>query len=257
MPLMEFCAGSNDRCYRCNQLGDPKLRTCSRCRVARYCSPQCQSDDWKKHKPNCTDHKTTLKNHPDSSMEDTLKVFVKWLDLWRGALLAWGAFSADLGNRPADYLLNHSYLVEVERLPPNEAQKHSTRSKFKAVSGGMRTDLQMREEFDRLTDLSYRAQIHESFKRIPPEPSKLRIVIVCFPLYSHSGDILDNIFPAGKAASFANSLSPQSRLVSTALVRAWGEQFGDHVRTGNVTGHDHVLDNVIQGVEEAALHDLD
>lgn len=125
MPLMEFCAGSNDRCYRCNQLGDPKLRTCSRCRVARYCScsstrrpsrdshpastgsPQCQSDDWKKHKPNCTDHKTTLKNHPDSSMEDTLKVFVKWLDLWRGALLAWGAFSADLGNRPADYLLNH------------------------------------------------------------------------------------------------------------------------------------------------------
>lgn len=104
----------------------------------------------------------------------------------------------------------------------------------------MRTDLQMREEFDRLTDLSYRAQIHESFKRIPPEPSKLRIVIVCFPLYSHSGDILDNIFPAGKAASFANSLSPQSRLVSTALVRAWREQFGDHVRTGNGTWNQQV-----------------
>ncbi|KAJ7793580.1 hypothetical protein B0H14DRAFT_2925964 [Mycena olivaceomarginata] len=233
MPLMEFCAGSNDRCYRCNQLGDPKLRTCSRCRVARYCSPQCQSDDWKKHKPNCTDHKTTLKNHPDSSMEDTLKVFAPSLP---GApfLRTWEI-------KPADYLLNHSYLVEIERLPPNEAQKHSTRSKFKAVSGGMRTDLQMREDF----------------KRILPEPSKLRIVIVCFPLYSHSGDILDNIFPAGKAASFANSLSPQSLLVSTALVRAWREQFGDHVRTGNVTGHDQVLDNVIQGVEEAALHDLD
>lgn len=147
MPTMGFCAGSNDLCYRCNRPGDPKLRTCSRCQVARYCSIECQKEDWTlTHKKICVDHKTTLKNHPDSSMEDKLKVFLKWLDLWRDALLAWAAFSADLANRPPEYLLTHrwgfsnsfklyiiiitsdSHLVEVERRPP--AEKHSTRSKF-------------------------------------------------------------------------------------------------------------------------------
>ncbi|KAJ6466701.1 hypothetical protein C8R47DRAFT_1025090, partial [Mycena vitilis] len=117
MPLMEFYAGSHDPCYRCNQPGDPKLRTCARCHVARYCSPECQRQDWKTHKKNCTDHKTTLQNHPDPTMDEKLKIFLKWLDIWRDALLAWGAFSADLANQPPGYLLDHSYLVEIERRP--------------------------------------------------------------------------------------------------------------------------------------------
>ncbi|KAJ6539733.1 hypothetical protein B0H19DRAFT_371039 [Mycena capillaripes] len=136
MPLMEFYAGSNDRCYRCKKPGDPKLRTCARCRIARYCSPECQKNDWPLHKGNCTDHKTTLKNHEDPSMDEKLRGFLKWLDLWRDALLAWGAFCADLANQPPQYLLTHSYLVEIEKRPPDEAAKHSTRSKYlvRAVS---------------------------------------------------------------------------------------------------------------------------
>jgi hypothetical protein len=97
----------------------------------------------------------------------------------------------------------------------------------------MRTDDQMRQEFERLTDLAYRAQINENFTRIGPALGKLRIVVICFPFYSNAGDFLRNIFPDGKSASFANPLSPQSRLVSTALVRAWTEQFAEHVRAGN------------------------
>ncbi|KAJ7930134.1 hypothetical protein B0H13DRAFT_2310162 [Mycena leptocephala] len=255
MPLMEFYAGSNDHCYRCNKPGDPKLRTCARCHVARYCSPGCQREDWKHHKLNCTDHKTNLKNHPDPTIDEKLKVFLKWLDPWRDALIAWGAFSADLANQPPGYLLTHSYLVEVERVPGQEAPKQA-RSKFLAILGGMRTDEQMRQEFDRLPDLEYRAQIIENFKRISPAPGKLRVTVVCYPFYSHVGDHIRNVFPDRKTAAFTNPASPESRLVSTALVHAWEERFAEHVRTGNVTGHKQVLENLIQGGQvlvEAAL----
>ncbi|KAF7355649.1 MYND-type domain-containing protein [Mycena sanguinolenta] len=253
MPLMEFYAGSNDRCYCCNQPGERKLRTCSRCKVARYCSPQCQKSDWPNHKLNCIDHKTTLKSHPDSTMQNQLKVFLKWIDLWRDALIAWGAFSADLANQSPGYLLNHSYLVEIERLPSNETK----RSKFRVVAAGMLSDVQMMAQFDRHPDPEYRADLKQTFRRISPGTTKLRLVIVCFPLYGNFGDLLDNIFPDGKAASFTNPLSPQSRITSTALLHAWRNQFEEHVLAGNVTGHTQVLDNLrqhIQVLAEAALN---
>ncbi|KAJ6539722.1 hypothetical protein B0H19DRAFT_1180287 [Mycena capillaripes] len=191
-------------------------------------------------------------------MEEKVKVFLKWLDLWRGALIAWGAFSADLANQLPGYLLTHSYLVEVDRRSLHEAAKHSARSKFTVLRGEMRTDDQAVEEFNLLLDLEYRAQVIEKFKLVSPAPGKLRIVVACYPgpLYYHGGDFLGNIFPDGKAATFANPLSPDSRLVSSALVRAWAEQFAEHVRSGNVTGQAQVLDTVIQDgqvLRQAAL----
>jgi hypothetical protein len=30
------------------------LKKCSRCKMARYCSTECQGLDWKKHKPFCS-----------------------------------------------------------------------------------------------------------------------------------------------------------------------------------------------------------
>ncbi|KAJ6515501.1 hypothetical protein C8R45DRAFT_956705 [Mycena sanguinolenta] len=249
MPLMEFCAGSNDRCYCCNQPGDPKLRTCSRCHIARYCSSRCQRIDWPNHKPNCTDHKTTLKNHPDSTIQNQLKVFLKWVDLWRDALIAWGAFSADLANQSPGYLLNYSYHVEIESLPSNQAK----RPKFRVVAAGMCTDAQIMAQFDRPSDPEYRADLKKTFRCIPPEAAKLRLVIVCFPLYGNFCDLLDNIFPDGKAASFTDPLSPQSRITSTALLHAWRRQFEEHVLAGNVTGHMQVLDNVRQHAASQVL----
>ncbi|KAJ7693963.1 hypothetical protein B0H17DRAFT_1058795 [Mycena rosella] len=177
MPLMPFYAGSNDRCYRCNEPGDSKLRKCARCQVALYCSPQCQKEDWKLHKPTCIDHKAILKNNGDPSVEVHLKVLLKWLDLWRDAILAWAAFSADLANQPADYLLTHSFFLELERRPPLDAAKHSTRSTFIALQGGMRTAGEMREQFERIPDLGYRGQVIETFKSTVPWVGKIRITL--------------------------------------------------------------------------------
>ncbi|KAJ7437809.1 hypothetical protein B0H11DRAFT_2106349 [Mycena galericulata] len=247
MPTMLFAAGSNTLCYHCNKPGDPKLRTCSRCKVARYCSPECQKDHWKTHKKDCVDHTTTLQNHDDSSMEEKLKLFLKWLDLWRNALLAWASFSADLANQPPEYLLTHSYVLEIEQCPQIDTAKHSTRSKFLAVLGGMRTDEQMLAEFNRLTDVGYREQIIENFERIPRGSGTIRMSVICFPLYSHGAEQIGHIFPGGRAKTFSNPLSAESKLLSSALLRAWTERFAEHVRTGNVTGHTQVLENLIEG----------
>eukprot|EP00026_Physarum_polycephalum_P007141 Phypoly_transcript_07196.p1 GENE.Phypoly_transcript_07196~~Phypoly_transcript_07196.p1 ORF type:complete len:492 (+),score=58.38 Phypoly_transcript_07196:100-1575(+) len=43
--------------YQCAQCGAPdsqkKLLVCSRCKLVKYCSPECQRSHWKKHKPEC------------------------------------------------------------------------------------------------------------------------------------------------------------------------------------------------------------
>ncbi|KAJ7044713.1 hypothetical protein C8F04DRAFT_1069278 [Mycena alexandri] len=215
-------------------------------------------------------------------MDETLRWFLKWLDIWRDALFAWAAFSANLANHPADYVLNHrsDYLDGLfigydglnrahctatllkssgclQQKPRNtqrapniwsvDRQSHPIcANTAQATLGGMRTDAQMRQEFNRLTDLAYRAQIVESFNRVAPAPRKLRVVIVCYPLYSVAGDDLWNIFPDHKAAAFSNPFSSESRLLSTALEHAWREQFAEHVRKGNVTGHKEVLQKLIQ-----------
>ena len=37
----------------CAKCGMPAIKKCSGCKIARYCSPQCQQSDWKEHKPLC------------------------------------------------------------------------------------------------------------------------------------------------------------------------------------------------------------
>ncbi len=42
-------------CTKCDKRSSmtEKFKICGRCRHARYCSAQCQADDWEKHKQNC------------------------------------------------------------------------------------------------------------------------------------------------------------------------------------------------------------
>jgi hypothetical protein len=46
------------RCVRCKRAaaqlpGRAKLRSCSGCRLAKYCGDECQRDDWAAHKDMC------------------------------------------------------------------------------------------------------------------------------------------------------------------------------------------------------------
>ena len=39
-------------CHCCGPCS--KVKTCNRCKTVRYCSPECQKEDWKSHKKTCT-----------------------------------------------------------------------------------------------------------------------------------------------------------------------------------------------------------
>lgn len=43
-----------ETCSYCETNERAKMKTCARCRVARYCSADCQRADWPRHKPGCT-----------------------------------------------------------------------------------------------------------------------------------------------------------------------------------------------------------
>ncbi|KAJ6466700.1 hypothetical protein C8R47DRAFT_1223893 [Mycena vitilis] len=237
MPMLQFCAGSNDRCYGCNKPGDP-------------------TEDWKAHKLTCKDHKTNINHDADPSAEERLKLFLKWLDQWRDAVSAWAVFAADLANQPPDYLMHNCYFAEIEKRPPLEAAQHSVRSKFQLVRAGMRTDDQMRNEFERMPP-TYSRQVTDDFERVRRHPRALRVTILCGTFYSNPavGELIESIFPE-EVSKITDSLSAESRLVSTALAQAWRNKFANHIRNGNVTGHKQVLENLIQGgrvLSEAAL----
>jgi len=48
-------------CNFCGQFSKKKLKKCSICKAAWYCSKECQRKDWKKHKPDCKKMKASKK----------------------------------------------------------------------------------------------------------------------------------------------------------------------------------------------------
>ncbi|KAJ7482393.1 hypothetical protein B0H11DRAFT_1219961 [Mycena galericulata] len=249
MPAIAMCAGSNDRCYHCDQLEtENRLRTRGRCRVARYCSTKCQTADWRKHKQICMNHKANLETYRDANptIEDELKVFMKWIDAWRNSLEVWGTFAADLANQSADFLLTHSYYLSLESRP------HVTkaRAKYQAVQAGMRADSEIIKSFQSIPDAEYRQQIIDNFNNSPPRRDVLRITVALPTQYffSNGGNILTEIFADGREKLFTNPLSTESQLLSTRLVQAWSIKFAQDVEAGNTTGHMKILDDLAQAV---------
>ncbi|KAH3765057.1 protein PBDC1 [Pelomyxa schiedti] len=52
-PRKEGADGQVYRLYICCVCGEPAPFRCARCKLARYCSRECQTRDWKKHKASC------------------------------------------------------------------------------------------------------------------------------------------------------------------------------------------------------------
>ena len=52
------------QCWECQKPESQvagRLRTCTKCKVARYCNKKCQEDDWRVHKLIHKGHKETAK----------------------------------------------------------------------------------------------------------------------------------------------------------------------------------------------------
>jgi len=46
------------QCYNCKKIFEFKsLKNCARCKIAHYCSTECQQSDWRRHKEGCAPRK--------------------------------------------------------------------------------------------------------------------------------------------------------------------------------------------------------
>jgi len=46
-------SSNSPQCARCGGPGKPTLQACSVCKNTKYCSKDCQKNDWKLHKSQC------------------------------------------------------------------------------------------------------------------------------------------------------------------------------------------------------------
>ncbi|KAJ7771147.1 hypothetical protein DFH07DRAFT_805079 [Mycena maculata] len=244
MPAISVCSGTKDQCYHCGRPGN--LRACSNCQVARYCTRDCQRADWNlNHKQVCVDYKADLATYPSPTMEDEVQDFMKWNDAWKGALDAWGTFAADLANQSPDFLLTHSFFLSLERRP--NATRAAMKS-YRVVSGRMRPDSEILDEFQSIPDAQYRAQIINGFRNLPPHADCVRFTVVLNShyLYSHGGNLVGLTFPNGQARAFTDPSSTESRVLSTGLATVWSRQFPEYVQRGKTSAHIEVLRDLTQ-----------
>ncbi|KAF8135426.1 hypothetical protein EV363DRAFT_1415316 [Boletus edulis] len=127
------------RCNYCNiYAGRDKVKTCSRCRLVRYCSKECQVAAWKAHKPRCTSSlRESLAKDPEANALNT--ALSKWINNWRFELHNWAVWAMDLANNPEDRLATHCLVIELERRPNPPSQ-----SLYFKMHGG---DIVTRERF--------------------------------------------------------------------------------------------------------------
>ncbi|KAF7352396.1 MYND-type domain-containing protein [Mycena venus] len=253
---------SKDRCYCCDGPGNPELRKCSRCQLARYCSSECQRLDWKKHKKMCKDHTQDLQAEGyefETPMEKAVKMFRKWVEEWGRPLMVWGMFAADLANREPNFLVNYSFFVRLEKRP--QTAKQPGNAKYQVLWAGMRADAEILCEFELfINSADHRAQTISDFRQLIHRPDVLRLIVSVpsHELFAFSRKFITAIFredPELGQAAFSDPLSTNSRFLSTGLAQAWSTNFMEHVRDGNTSGYIAVLRD-LQGMTKT-MNDLD
>ena len=65
-----------EKCYQC-RMASPHMLRCGQCRVAHYCSKDCQREHWKEHKVHC---QHTMANNPDNAPAPTIPSYCENCD---------------------------------------------------------------------------------------------------------------------------------------------------------------------------------
>ncbi|KDQ50748.1 hypothetical protein JAAARDRAFT_551243 [Jaapia argillacea MUCL 33604] len=162
-------------CSRCNKEKKPdEVKFCSRCKIARYCSVECQRSDWPLHKPHCGKASGSEK-HRDIAMKLAERaaanaVLMDHIDMYSILLFDLLENPANASRyvmhvkcetAPADIMAHLRRMMdgedrdpsaqvllsvsEIERVPIEEAspllQKALEQSKAKGVKAGRTSDL--------------------------------------------------------------------------------------------------------------------
>ncbi|KAJ7734613.1 hypothetical protein B0H16DRAFT_1467465 [Mycena metata] len=180
----------------------------------------------------------------DGNMVSTdVKPFLKWLGLWRGALLRWAVFSADLGHESADYLAKHCFVVHMEKTLPIANMSSAERDQsvyslythsLQPIKGCMMPDSEILDTISKITDNDCRKQLYLDFIINPPQFDSIRILVLAGVCYNTSSGKLSKVLPKYTVKVLTNVKDPRSRSLSTLLKLAYMDKFILSVAQGNV-----------------------
>lgn len=134
-----MCATINDRkfgcCENCDAVGTTKL--CSSCRLAQYCSVNCQRAAWPKHKVRCGD----LKLHFDNHRKLSTLIEEHWEQVIMYTAILWSRFSEKMVPGQFEYPIMVSSTGIALNSEPFSALKMATFNEYTQTS-----DTQSRRE---------------------------------------------------------------------------------------------------------------
>ncbi|KAI0315469.1 hypothetical protein OF83DRAFT_1284852 [Amylostereum chailletii] len=131
-----FGPSARDLCDGCGQHspGGVKLKKCSACGLAHYCTKECQKGDWRRHKVICKRIKNSLDALPDEGKLEyrtQAKTIGRWIDHWRPMFLAMAPFILDVEQYGDDIIKDRCIVLYIDKRP-NPANRALT---FRMTSG--------------------------------------------------------------------------------------------------------------------------
>nr|GAT58485.1 predicted protein [Mycena chlorophos] len=250
-----YLSGLKNACVFCRKTGVP-LRQCAGCKVAEYCSKECQKANWKQHKPHCQQTKQDKEDFAAYSASDPIagkrvKAFVKFNQIWSGALFAWAACAVDLGTMPERdpmYLAKHSFYMTIERRKgvPLEA---SVKTSYKVLTAGMRPNEDILADFTRLdvqtgyTDAKTRFEAQAK----QANPGSV-IVVVVEPDYYLLSVMVDSILKTVPEEDLKVETWFRQPILTSALSLMWLQSCKENILKGNTSGYAKLIRDVKQAI---------
>ncbi|KAJ6513677.1 hypothetical protein C8R47DRAFT_1064385 [Mycena vitilis] len=233
MDAVVFPVGSRTTCFNCEGSGRPVLRQCSKCKVARYCSPECQALDWPGHRSFCIDRNTLFDNYSGLHMPPEVRRFLKWLDYWRLSALRWAVYSADLAHQSSDYLSQHCFVLLMSQRALGD-DNCPTKSMYEVIQSGMRSNKEIVDEIGRFPVIGKRQRLINDFNRGPCRPDVVRAIIMTDSCYTVECADLASLFSLYPPALFSSILDAQSRSLATTLKWEYITKFDSSISAGKV-----------------------
>ncbi|KAJ7906882.1 hypothetical protein B0H13DRAFT_1880192 [Mycena leptocephala] len=246
MPAVTLPAAPRTCCFVCKSSGNPRLLSCSKCRVTLYCGPECQRTDWPQHRPVCRDRRSAVREQGHRRAATKLALLSLWLDHWNRPLFCWAAFAANLAHQSPNYLKENCFTVHIQHRDSPGAD--STRSMFMVgayheIRGVVSTNIlqvahhEMRSNDDvdkMVSDLVREDETADallSFKRHEATHDTVRIVVVWGNSFNCA---LDALFPHGMASCITDASSPRAQYASASLHSIFRAEFATSIANGDV-----------------------
>ncbi|KAJ6471796.1 hypothetical protein C8R47DRAFT_1222053 [Mycena vitilis] len=230
MDAVVFPSGSKKECSACAGQGHPNLMQCSKCRLARYCSSECQTADWPNHRGLCVDRETLFEKYAGLGVPVDVLRFLKWMDYWRLSVLRWALYSSDVAHQPVDFLAQNCFVLLLEARPPGSYL--SVKATYSAVEHGMRSDAEIVDQLRVFPVVGHRDRLISDFRSATPTNTKVRMIVMTDSCYTVESADLSALFVHGQNGLFSCREDAQCRSLSTAMKWTYMDRFAHCIKIG-------------------------